>query len=73
MDDFGTGYSSLRYLHRFPLDVIKIDHQFMRTMNARRQYVGVVHAIVVLAHNLNMRVTVEGVDTQDQLAQPSAA
>jgi len=69
MDDFGTGYSSLSYLHRFPIDVLKIDREFMSTMNANKDYAGVVHTIVVLAHNLNMEVIVEGVETRDQLSQ----
>lgn len=69
MDDFGTGYSSLSYLHRFPIDVLKIDREFMSTMNANKNYAGVVHTVVVLAHNLNMEVIVEGVETKDQLAQ----
>ena len=69
MDDFGTGYSSLSYLHRFPIDVLKIDREFMSTMNANKDYAGIVHTIVVLAHNLNMEVIVEGVETRDQLSQ----
>ncbi len=69
MDDFGTGYSSLSYLHRFPLDVLKIDRAFMSTLSARNNYVDVVHTVVAMARALNMRVTVEGVETQDQLAQ----
>lgn len=69
MDDFGTGYSSLSYLHRFPIDVLKIDREFMSTMNANKNYAGVVQTVVVLAHNLNMEVIVEGVETRDQLAQ----
>lgn len=69
MDDFGTGYSSLSYLHRFPIDVLKIDREFMSTMNANKNYAGVVHTVVVLAHNLKMEVIVEGVETRDQIAQ----
>jgi len=69
MDDFGTGYSSLSYLHRFPIDVLKIDREFMSTMNANKDYAGVVRTIVVLAHNLNMEVIVEGVETSDQVSK----
>ena len=69
MDDFGTGYSSLSYLHRFPIDVLKIDREFMSTMDANRDYAGIIHTVVVLAHNLNMEVIVQGVETRDQLAQ----
>ncbi len=69
MDDFGTGYSSLSYLHRFPLDVLKIDRVFMSNLDANVEYAAVVHAIVTLAHNLNMEVTAEGIETPEQLAQ----
>jgi diguanylate cyclase (GGDEF)-like protein len=69
MDDFGTGYSSLSYLHRFPFDVLKIDRAFMNTIRAKKDYAGVIHTVVSLAHNLDMEVTVEGVESQDQLAQ----
>jgi len=69
MDDFGTGYSSLSCLHRFPLDVVKIDRAFMATMGANRDYAAVVHGIITIAHNLDMMVTAEGVESRDQLAQ----
>ncbi|MCH8153620.1 MAG: EAL domain-containing protein [Planctomycetes bacterium] len=69
MDDFGTGYSSLSYLHRFPLDVLKIDRAFVGTMSANHDYADVVHTVVSLAHTLNMQVTVEGVETLDQLVK----
>ncbi len=67
MDDFGTGYSSLSYLHRFPLDLLKIDRHFMGTMTGSQQCTNVIHTVVVLAHNLNMEVTVEGIETHRQL------
>ena len=69
MDDFGTGYSSLSCLHRFPLDVLKIDRSFITNMSARREYAAVINAIVALSHNMNMRVTAEGVEKLEQLAQ----
>src|SRR5205823_343789 len=55
IDDFGTGYSSLSCLHTFPIDVLKVDHSFVRDMETRRAAAGVVHAIIGLAHNLGMR------------------
>jgi diguanylate cyclase (GGDEF)-like protein len=68
MDDFGTGYSSLSGLHRFPLDGLKIDQTFIRNVSERRDYAAVVHAIIMLARNLNMQVVAEGVETADQVA-----
>ncbi len=69
MDDFGTGYSSLSFLHRFPLDVLKIDRAFMSMMSAESDYADVVHTVVAMAHTLNMKVIVEGVETREQLTQ----
>lgn len=69
MDDFGKGYSSLGFLHRFPFDVLKIDRTFVTTTEARRDYAAVIHAVVTLARNLDMKVTAEGVETKEQLAQ----
>ncbi len=67
MDDFGTGYSSLSYLWRFPFDKIKIDRSFMQGFNsARRDAETVVKTIIGLGRELNMRVTVEGVETGKQ-------
>ncbi|MHC5003142.1 MAG: putative bifunctional diguanylate cyclase/phosphodiesterase, partial [Planctomycetota bacterium] len=68
MDDFGTGYSSLSCLHNYPLEVLKVDRAFLDTMGGNRDYAAVIHAIMSLAHNLNMKVTAEGVETPDQVA-----
>ena len=68
MDDFGTGYSSLNCLHSLPMDVLKIDRSFINNVSLRRDYAAVINAIVALAHNLNMRVVAEGVETADQAA-----
>jgi diguanylate cyclase (GGDEF)-like protein len=63
MDDFGTGYSSLSYLWRFPFDKIKIDRSFMQGIDASgRDAETVVKTIVALGRELDMRVTVEGVE-----------
>jgi len=69
MDDFGTGYSSLSYLWRFPFDKIKIDRSFMAGLDhAGRNSETVVKTIIALGRALNMRVTVEGVETARQAA-----
>jgi diguanylate cyclase (GGDEF)-like protein/PAS domain S-box-containing protein len=69
MDDFGTGYSSLSYLWRFPFDKIKIDRSFMQSFDASgRDAKTVVKTIIALGRELNMRVTVEGVETAAQAA-----
>jgi diguanylate cyclase (GGDEF)-like protein len=69
MDDFGTGYSSLSYLWRFPFDKIKIDRSFMAGFGETdRDASTVVKTIIALGRELNMRVTVEGVETEEQVA-----
>lgn len=69
MDDFGTGYSSLSYLWRFPFDKIKIDRSFMQGFErSGRDAKTVVKTIIALGRELNMRVTVEGVETATQAA-----
>ena len=68
MDDFGTGHSSLSGLHRFPIDVLKIDQSFVKSMEQSRALAAVINAIVTLAQHLGMAVVAEGVETTDQLA-----
>jgi EAL domain-containing protein (putative c-di-GMP-specific phosphodiesterase class I) len=68
MDDFGTGYSSLRYLWQFPFDKIKIDRSFMESFEkSGRDIEAVVKTIIALGREMNMRVTVEGVETPSQV------
>jgi EAL domain-containing protein (putative c-di-GMP-specific phosphodiesterase class I) len=68
MDDFGTGYSSLSCLHKFPIDVLKIDRSFIEDLQERRDTAAVIQAIVHLAHNLGMSVVAEGLEQLDQVA-----
>ena len=68
MDDFGTGYSSLNYLWKFPFDKIKIDRSFMQDFDkSGRDVETVVKSIIALGRELQMRVTVEGVETTKQV------
>lgn len=68
LDDFGTGYSSFGYLSRFPIDTIKIDQSFVRTLATERQSALIAVTIIDLAHRLGLRVVAEGVETEAQLA-----
>lgn len=66
LDDFGTGYSSLSFLRRFPLDMIKIDQTFIRDLENGGPSREIVKAMLMLAKGLGLRVTAEGVETQQQ-------
>ncbi len=69
IDDFGTGYSSLSSLHYYPIDTLKIDGSFVKEMTAEGGNTEIVRTIVTLAHDLELNVIAEGIETPQQLAQ----
>lgn len=69
LDDFGTGYSSLVQLHQLPFSEMKIDRSFVIGMDTSRECRMIVKSIIDLAHNLELSVVAEGVETESALTQ----
>ncbi len=67
IDDFGTGYSSLNYLHRLPVDYLKIDQSFIQSMNLQGQNYRIVETIIALSNQLQIEAIAEGIETVAQL------
>lgn len=67
LDDFGTGYSALSYLHRLPLDAVKVDRAFTASIDQEERPLHVVRAIISLAHAIGLEVVAEGVANERQL------
>ncbi|AFZ15109.1 response regulator receiver modulated diguanylate cyclase/phosphodiesterase with PAS/PAC sensor(s) [Crinalium epipsammum PCC 9333] len=72
IDDFGTGFSCLSYLHRFPINTLKIDRSFVNRIGEENENLGIVKTIITLAHELGMDAIAEGVETQQQVNQLKA-
>jgi EAL domain-containing protein (putative c-di-GMP-specific phosphodiesterase class I) len=68
IDDFGTGYSSLSYLKDFPIDTVKIDRAFVSGVIGDVNDAASASASIAMAHKLNLEVTAEGVETEEELA-----
>ncbi|MGR8931902.1 MAG: EAL domain-containing protein [Gammaproteobacteria bacterium] len=66
IDDFGTGYSSFSYLHRFPIDTLKIDKSFVSTMKENVKSYEIVKSLCVLAKSIGMNIVAEGVETLEE-------
>jgi PAS domain S-box-containing protein len=67
IDDFGTGYSSLSRLRRIPMDTMKIDRSFISHMDSDPESREIVRIVIMLAHNLGLKVVAEGVETQEHI------
>ena len=66
LDDFGTGYSSLSYMSKLPIAKLKIDRSFIRHIETNERDRLMTKSIIELAHNLDLKVVVEGVDRKSQ-------
>ncbi|MGM0523640.1 MAG: EAL domain-containing protein [Bacillota bacterium] len=67
VDDFGIGYSSLSYIKKFPIDILKIDRAFVRHIDEESNDLAIIQAIVEMSRSLDLRVVIEGVETEMQL------
>jgi diguanylate cyclase (GGDEF)-like protein/PAS domain S-box-containing protein len=67
LDDFGTGFSSLSYLHKFPVDTLKIDQSFVASLASPNHQPAIIESIVALAKTMGKQVIAEGVETSEQM------
>jgi diguanylate cyclase (GGDEF)-like protein len=68
IDDFGMGYSSLSYLHRFPIDILKIDRAFVSRLTAQDEGPELARAVVMLGETLGLETVAEGIEQEDQVS-----
>ncbi|MBR8837618.1 MAG: EAL domain-containing response regulator [Stigonema ocellatum SAG 48.90 = DSM 106950] len=68
IDDFGTGYTSLIYLKKLPINILKIDRYFIHNVANDPQKAAITMALIQMAHNLNLKVVAEGVETEAELS-----
>jgi EAL domain-containing protein (putative c-di-GMP-specific phosphodiesterase class I) len=69
IDDFGTGYSSLSRLHHLAINGLKVDRSFISRIGSEQGNLEIVETIMTLAQKLGVKVTAEGLETKEQLAQ----
>lgn len=67
IDDFGMGYTSISYLKKLPIDVLKVDQNFIKGIPVNQNDAAITSAIIALGHNLGMKVIAEGVESAEQL------
>jgi EAL domain-containing protein (putative c-di-GMP-specific phosphodiesterase class I) len=67
IDDFGTGYSSFSYLHQLPITSLKIDRLFIDNLQSTANQENIVKTILVLARQMGLQVTAEGIETEAQM------
>ncbi|WP_299493385.1 EAL domain-containing protein [Acaryochloris sp. IP29b_bin.137] len=67
LDDFGAGYSSLSYLYSLPIQALKIDQSFVQRIDLGAEGQAIIRSILLLAHNLNLKVVAEGIENKTQL------
>jgi EAL domain-containing protein (putative c-di-GMP-specific phosphodiesterase class I) len=72
LDDFGTGYSSLGYLHRFSIDILKIDRSFVQEIQKNKKSLDVVRAIVSLAETFGLDIVGEGIEHENEISSLAA-